>query len=69
MTTFHEPMGRRTSEMRGDSISAPLHHYFTVQCRLMSGTWSHLSAPGYAERAVWAQSTAPDGLPLVGEDK
>jgi hypothetical protein len=55
--------------MRGDSILALLHHHFTVQCRLMSGTWDRLSVPGYAERAVWARSTAPDGLPLAGEDK
>jgi hypothetical protein len=35
----------------------------------MSGTWAHLSVPGYAERAVWAQSAAHDGLSLAGEDK
>jgi hypothetical protein len=55
--------------MRGDSISAPLHHHFAIQRRLMSGTWAHLSVPMYAERAVWARSTTLDGLPLVGEDK
>jgi hypothetical protein len=69
MTTILEPMGHRTYGMRGDSISAPVHHHFAVQCRLMSGTWAHLSAPGYVERAVWARSTAPDGLPLAREDK
>jgi hypothetical protein len=69
MTTFPEPTGHRASGMRGDSVLAPLHHHFTVQCRLMSGTWAHLSAPRYAERAVWARSTALDGLPLAGEDK
>jgi hypothetical protein len=69
MTTFSEPMGRRASGMRGDSISAPLHHHFTVQCRLMKGTWARLSGPRYAERAVWARSAAPNGLPLAGEDK
>jgi hypothetical protein len=69
MTMFHEPTGRRTSEMRGDSISVSLHHHSVVQCRLMSGTWACLSVPGYVERAVWAQSTVPDGLPLAGEDK
>jgi hypothetical protein len=69
MTTFPEPTVRCASEMRGDSVSAPLHHHFAVQCRLMSGTWARLSAPGCAERAVWAQSVAPDGLPLAGEDK
>jgi hypothetical protein len=37
--------------------------------RLTSGTLAHLSAPGYAERAVSARSAAPDRLPLVGEDK
>jgi hypothetical protein len=69
MTMFPELRGRRTSGMRGDSVSAPLHHHFAVHCQLMSGTWAYLSAPGYAERAVWARSTMPDGLPLAGEDK
>jgi hypothetical protein len=54
MTTIPELMGRRVYEMHGDFILAPLHHLFTVQCRLMSGAWTHLSAPVYAERAVWA---------------
>jgi hypothetical protein len=54
MTTIPEPMGCRTYRMREDSISASLHHLFDVQCRLMSGAWTHLSAPGYAERVVWA---------------
>jgi hypothetical protein len=63
------PTGRRAYGMRGDSVSAPLHHHFTVQCRLMSGTCARLSASGYAERVVRARSAAPDGLPLVGEDK
>jgi hypothetical protein len=54
MTTFPEPLVRRASRMCGDSISAPLHHYFAVQCRQMSGTWARLSAPGYTECAVWA---------------
>jgi hypothetical protein len=69
MTTILEPTGHRAYVMRRDSVSAPLHHLFVVQCRLMSGAWTHLSAPGYAERAVWARSAAPDGLPLTGEDK
>jgi hypothetical protein len=69
MTTIPEPTGRRTYEMRGDSISVSLHHLFTFQWQLMSGTWTHLSAPGYAEHTVWARSIAPDGLPLAGEDK
>jgi hypothetical protein len=69
MTTIPEPMGRRTYEMRGDSVSVPLHHLFTVQRRLTSGAWTHLSAPRYAERTVWARSATPDGLPLTGEDK
>jgi hypothetical protein len=69
MTTFPKPMGRRASGMHGDSVSAPLHHHFVVQRRLMSGTWARLSAPGYTECAVWARSTAPDGLPLAGDDK
>jgi hypothetical protein len=38
MTTFPEPTGRCASRMRGDSVLAPLHHHFTVQCQLMSGT-------------------------------
>jgi hypothetical protein len=38
MTTFPEPTGRRASGMRGDSVSVPLHHHFTVQCQPMSGT-------------------------------
>jgi hypothetical protein len=69
MTTFLEPSGRRASGMHGDSVSAPLHHHFPIQCRLMSETWACLSAPGYVERAVWARSAAPDGMPLAGEDK
>jgi hypothetical protein len=69
MTTIPEPTGHRAYGMRGDSVSVPLHHHFAVQCRLMSGTWARLSVPGYAERAVWAQSTTPDGLLLAGEDK
>jgi hypothetical protein len=69
MTTFPKPTGRRASRMRGDSVSAPLHHHFTIQCRVISGTWARLSTPGYAERAVWARSVAPNGLPLAGEDK
>jgi hypothetical protein len=52
MTTIPEPTGRRAYGMRGDSVLAPLHHHFIVQCRLMSGTWARFSAPGYAERAV-----------------
>jgi hypothetical protein len=69
MTTFPKPTGRRAYGMRGDSVLVPLHHHFTVQCRLISETWARLSAPGHTERAVWARSTAPDGLPLAGEDK
>jgi hypothetical protein len=69
MTTIPEPMGHHAYGMCGDSVLAPLHHHFTVQCRLMSGTWAHLSVPGYAERTVWARSAVPDGLPLAGEDK
>jgi hypothetical protein len=69
MTTIPELMGRCAYGMRGDSISTPLHYHFTIQCRLMSGTWAHLSEPGYAERAMWTRSAAPDGLPLAGEDK
>jgi hypothetical protein len=69
MTTIPELMGRRTYGMHEDSVSALLHHHFAVQCRLMSGTWARLSAPGYAERVVWARSAAPDRLPLAGEDK
>jgi hypothetical protein len=69
MTMIPEPMRRRAYRMRGDSISALLHHHFTVQCRLLSGTWAHLSAPGYAESMVWARNATPDGLLLAGEDK
>jgi hypothetical protein len=69
LITIPEPTRRRAYGMRGDYVSAPLHHHFAVQCRLMSGTWAHLLAPGYAERAVWTRSAAPDGLPLTGEDK
>jgi hypothetical protein len=69
MTTIPKPTGRRAYGMRGDSVLAPLHHLFTVQRRLMSGAWTHLSVPGYAERAMRARSAAPDGLPLTGEDK
>jgi hypothetical protein len=32
MTTILEPMGRRAYGMRGDSVSAPLHHLFAFQC-------------------------------------
>jgi hypothetical protein len=69
MTTIPKAMGHCTYGIRGDSVPAPLHHHFTVQCRLMSETWARLSTPGYAERAVWAQSAVPDRLPLAGEDK
>jgi hypothetical protein len=69
MTMFPEPTGRRAYGIREDSISVPLHHHFVVQCRLISGTWARLSAPRYTERAVWAQSAAPDGVPLAEEDK
>jgi hypothetical protein len=54
MTTIPEPMGRRAYGMRGDSVLAPLHHHFAVQCQLMSGTWARLSVLGYAEHVVWA---------------
>jgi hypothetical protein len=30
MTTFPEPIGRRASGMRRDSVSASLHHHFTI---------------------------------------
>jgi hypothetical protein len=69
MTTFPELTGCHASGMRGDSVSAPLHHHFAIQFRLVSGTWARLSVTEYAERAVWARSTAHDGLPLAGEDK
>jgi hypothetical protein len=69
MTTIPEPTRHRTYGIRGESISTPLLHLFVVQCRLMSRAWTHLSAHGYAERAVWAQSAAHDGLLLTGEDK
>jgi hypothetical protein len=64
MTTIPEHTG-----CAGHFVSALLHHHFTIQCRLMSKTRVHLSAPGYAERAMWARSVVPDGLPLAGEDK
>jgi hypothetical protein len=54
MTMVPELMGRRTYGMRGDFVSAPLHHLFAVQRRLMSGAWTHLLAPGYVEHTVWA---------------
>jgi hypothetical protein len=69
ITTILELTGHRAYGMCGDSVSSPLHHHFVVQCRLMSGTWAHLSVPGYAERVAWARSTASDGLPPAGEDK
>jgi hypothetical protein len=69
MTTIPEPTGCRAYGMRGYSVSAPLHDLFAIQHRLMSGAWTHLPAPGYAERVVWARSAVPDGLPLTGEDK
>jgi hypothetical protein len=69
MAMFPEPMGCRAYGMRGDSVSALLHHHLTVQCRLTSGSWAHRSVPGYAERTVGARSTAPDGLPPTGEYK
>jgi hypothetical protein len=69
MTTFPEPMGRRAYVMRGDFVSATLHHHFIIQCRLLSGTCARLSATGYVEHAVWARRATPDGLPLAGEDK
>jgi hypothetical protein len=69
MTTIPESMRLCAYGMRRDSVSAPLLHLSVVQRRLMSRAWTHLSASGYAERAVWARSAAPDGLPLIGEDK
>jgi hypothetical protein len=69
MITIPEPMGLRAYGIRGDSVSAPSLHLLVVQRRLMSGAWTHLSASGYAEHAVWARSAAPDGLPLTWEDK
>jgi hypothetical protein len=48
------------------SITAPPFHRLVP---MMCGAWAHLLAPGYAERAVWARSAAPNGLPLTGEDK
>jgi hypothetical protein len=69
MTTIPKPTGRRAYGMCGDSVYVPPHHHFVVQCRLMSGTWAHLSVSGYAERVVWARSATPDGLPLATEDK
>jgi hypothetical protein len=65
MTTIPEPMGRHAYRMHGDSVSASLHHHFTIQCRLMSGAWAHLSTPGYAERSVWAQIHTPILLPFA----
>jgi hypothetical protein len=69
MTMIPEPSGRLAYGMHGNSVSAPLHHHFTVQCQLMSGTLAHLSVPGYAERAVWVRCAVPDGPLLAGEDK
>jgi hypothetical protein len=69
MTTIPEPMGLRAYGMHEDSISAPLLHLLIVQRRLISGAWTHLSASGYAEHAVWARSAAPDGVPLTWDDK
>jgi hypothetical protein len=69
MTTIPEPTGLHTYGMRVDSVFAPLLHLLVVQHRLMSGAWTHLSTSGYVEHAVWAQSAAPDGLPLIWEDK
>jgi hypothetical protein len=54
MITIPEPMGLRAYGMRRDSISASSLHLLVVQRRLMSGAWTHLSASGYAEHAVWA---------------
>jgi hypothetical protein len=69
MITTPEPTGLRAYGMRGDSILVPPLHLLVVQRQLMSGAWTHSSAPGYAEHTVWARSVAPDGLPLTWEDK
>jgi hypothetical protein len=54
MITTPEPTGLRAYGMRGDSVSVPPLHLLAVQCRLMSGAWTHSSASGYAEHTVWA---------------
>jgi hypothetical protein len=54
MITILEPTGLHTYGMRGDFVLAPPLHLLIVQRRLMSGTWTHLSASGYAEHATWA---------------
>jgi hypothetical protein len=65
MITTPEPMGLRAYVMRGDSILVPPLHLLVVQHRLMSVAWTHSSASGYAEHAVWARSATPDGLLLT----
>jgi hypothetical protein len=69
MITIPEPLGLRAYRMRGDSVSVLPLHCLVAQHRLMSGAWTHLSASGYAEHAMWARSAAPDGLLLTWEDK
>jgi hypothetical protein len=69
MTMFPETMGRHAYGMHGDSVSAPLHHHFTDQCRLMSGPWACFSALGYTERLVedfeGEPEVAPEPVPEV----
>jgi hypothetical protein len=69
MTTIPESTRLRAYRLCGDSVSVPPLHLLVVQRRLMSGAWTHLSASGYVEHAVWARSVAPDGLLLTWEDK
>jgi hypothetical protein len=54
MITIPEQTGLRAYRMHGDSVSAPPLHLLVIQRRLMSGAWTHLSASGYVEHAVWA---------------
>jgi hypothetical protein len=54
MTTIPEPMGLRAYGMHRDSVSASLLLLFTIQCRLMSRAWTHLSASGCAKHTVLA---------------
>jgi hypothetical protein len=69
MIMIPEPTRLRAYGMREDSISALPLHLLVKQRRLMSGAWTHLSASGHVEHAVWVRSAAPDGLPLTWEDK
>jgi hypothetical protein len=66
MTTIPEPMGHHAYGMCGDSVSAPLHRHFAVQCRLMSGTWATCQCLGMRSARCGHEAPCPMGCRLQG---